>query len=206
MNPTHQVPTDDDLPLVESTFWKVSRVLVVIHSAFIWVFIVVSVAMLYEAALVGAKGYSFSYLIPLWIFLFTSSILAIIGFNKRRDNGKGNWPLVVYIVMQAVFAIWQSAPYIYMSTSGWQNDYQDLITNVLIGIGIFMVSYTVLSFPILLLAGRGLWVLIVKPPPPTDIEGRFLKCVSCDYDLRGTPGRTCPECGASVMSYPTWKR
>jgi hypothetical protein len=29
--------------------------------------------------------------------------------------------------------------------------------------------------------------------------GRFRHCIVCDYDLRGTPGDTCPECGASVL-------
>jgi hypothetical protein len=31
------------------------------------------------------------------------------------------------------------------------------------------------------------------------MRGRFLSCIACDYDLRGTPGDTCPECGASVL-------
>lgn len=29
-------------------------------------------------------------------------------------------------------------------------------------------------------------------------KGRLEKCLDCDYDLRATPGPTCPECGSSV--------
>jgi hypothetical protein len=31
------------------------------------------------------------------------------------------------------------------------------------------------------------------------MRGRFLNCIACDYDLRGTPGEKCPECGASAL-------
>jgi hypothetical protein len=31
-------------------------------------------------------------------------------------------------------------------------------------------------------------------------RGRFPYCIRCDYDLRGTSGEKCPECGASVLA------
>ena len=34
------------------------------------------------------------------------------------------------------------------------------------------------------------------------IGGRLPVCAQCDYDLRGTTGDTCPECGSVVVFRP----
>jgi hypothetical protein len=39
-----------------------------------------------------------------------------------------------------------------------------------------------------------------------DLEGdRFQVCVECEYDLRGSPGDACPECGAPIL-ISEWKK
>lgn len=64
----------------------------------------------------------------------------------------------------------------------------------------FLFIFCILNLPLILIAGSGWWFPSLKPYPPTDGLGKYLKCITCGYDLRGTPGPTCPECGASVLA------
>ncbi len=34
---------------------------------------------------------------------------------------------------------------------------------------------------------------------PAVVDGRYVRCPSCDYDLRATTGEVCPECGGRIV-------
>ncbi len=205
MEPLHKIPSIEEPPRVVSTFWKVTCVLVIIHSVLAWAYTFLSVMVLFESAMVGAKGYSFYYLIPFWLCLPISSLIAIIGFRNSRKGDKINKPLAVYIALQLFFILWVSWPYIYMSFSRIMYG-EDFLASLIIPLARFILAVTMFSFPMLLLASRVAWIFVANPSPPTDAAGKLLNCSFCDYDLRGTRGRTCPECGASLMLHHTWKR
>lgn len=194
----HSAPTKIEPNNTHVQFWEAAYVIVLGHSFAIYAFCVLIVGL-------TATATAFLRGNPRFILLacFLSALLilptpfAIIGFYRRHHTGKGLITLILYITIQFCYAMLIFKPCIESIINPQPHDiFHELINDFITT----FLTYVVLCFPLFLLAGRGMWVLIVKPSPPTDDHGRYLNCIECKYDLRGTPGPTCPECGAPVIA------
>ena len=73
---------------------------------------------------------------------------------------------------------------------------------ILINLALACVSVVLISVP--------LWL---ARKPYNDVQesrkrlalsvGKYPRCLACDYDVRGTPGDHCPECGAALLLVDT---
>jgi len=140
-------------------------------------------------------------------FMWVGSILVIWGVVLARRHTRFNRVLFVYVTWQLLVGLVIASAFVYLIPQGYVVLNQrpsgspefsrawslnDLLQ--------WTIGYCWFSTPLLLFASRGIWVLIVRPIPAVDKNGRFLNCTKCRYDLRGSPGSTCPECGVAVMA------
>jgi uncharacterized paraquat-inducible protein A len=125
--------------------------------------------------------------------LASVSSIAVLGFYQGwRSRRKINL-LKLYVILQlSVDSILLVLGLVNVLTTDKLSTLGDWIS--------FAAWLTFLNFPLLLIIGNGKWFPKLEPQPPTDASGKYLRCIACEYDLRGTPGPTCPECGVSVMA------
>ncbi len=131
-------------------------------------------------------------------YLAASNVFALIGYLRGVRKGWRNRPLMIYIIMQTVFITAGVTGVGYLAYVSWwlaRGVPERAIPMLMFCLFLILGA----SLPLCLLCGRGAWYLIVKPPPTTDSSGRYLNCVACGYDLRGTTGPMCPECGKVTM-------
>ncbi len=69
-----------------------------------------------------------------------------------------------------------------------------------------LIILSVLNAPLILMLIGAKWFPSFTPPPPVNGVGSLANCLNCGYDMRGSPGSTCPECGSYNKADSTWKR
>jgi len=131
--------------------------------------------------------------------LLITNLLAIVAFAIKWNGLSARKLLIAYAILQISIGIIILAPDVYTYyTILPYGDYH--FKRVVTQSAYLLAAYAVVSIPLLLLVAIGIWMLIFKPHLTTDSTGRYLRCSSCRYDLRGTASEKCPECGASVMA------
>ncbi len=143
----------------------------------------------------------------LLLIVCITSPIAIWGYHRAQKELMANRILVTYACCQILAGLLITCAHIYLIIHGhvvtqqshgllppginlW--DFADLIN--------WFIWFGFWSFPLVILMCRVAYKAIYGTGQQVDSSGRFLKCQVCQYDLRGTPGHSCPECGASVLS------
>lgn len=191
-------------------FWRIVFVPVLIHSILLAIMTIGSIFSVPDSrgeidwdllSPTDAVAIYFSRPESTYPIIFAASILALIGFVCARKRNCNNHVLTAYVVLQLIIGLLLIGSMSYLVSRGYIHTHR--ISRRSWGIrDLQFISfiYAFISVPLFLLALRGLWVLTVGVPSAIDASGRYIHCISCHYDLRGTPGPTCPECGASVLA------
>lgn len=195
------------------SFWRIVYIPAITHSILLAILTIGTIVMVPDGrgqiewellSLPDAVAVYFAQPESSYPLILVAAILASVGFVRARENGRTNRVLTIYAVVQLTIGVLLTGSILYLMSRGYIKTQsiserawyiRDLV--------ITSIFYACISAPLFFLALRGVWVLTVGVPSRIDASGRYVNCTSCNYDLRGTPGPTCPECGASVMAEPT---
>ncbi len=190
-------------------FWRVSFPIVLGHALLISILVSLGIAgwvsefqsNLWQLTSTHDTGYRLMILVKLLAtpLITISTLTAIIAFAMKRQGRSAHGLLVTYVSLQLGLGLLFVVPIVYQDWMGLQQGYTFGWYQFNQHFMVF-AGYTIFSVPLLLLVGRGLWIWVIGKPPQVDEAGKYLRCVACNYNLRGTSGKTCPECGESVMA------
>ncbi len=163
--PSTPVPEvrDHDLPVVESTFWRTSYWLVLIHSTCIWISCFVCVFPLLGAKTDPDDSTTLLVLFAVIFFLSITSILASVGFYKCRRSDRSKGYLIAYIILQSLYFVSSltCVSYVFYVILALAAGYQNQST---VGLAVVIILALVGScLPLWLVIGRGVWILFHRP-------------------------------------------
>jgi hypothetical protein len=197
-------------------FWRIFYLPVVIHSTLLFISIIDSISA-FEiefnrnpnsvSSFIDSMAIFLSRYERLWPLVLVLGPLGIIGFMIARHHHKWNHFLTTYAVIQCLVGLIPTAALLYLIHRGFIITWQSAngMSRTWIGydwtdFSAWIMLYSCISIPVIFLIGRGMYMMAFGSSPQIDASGRYLVCISCGYDLRGTPGSACSECGASVMA------